>query len=135
MVSLFAFALTLFTVLRAADPSTRFFGWWAGYALQTSRQLAHSASAAAAFGAGYNTLEDARAPIIEYIRRQNRLHCEREQDAKRAGPLHRHPDARVDVALFFVAPHRLRPIDVDFIVELSAWVPVVRLCGVFLGFG
>ena len=112
--------------LARADPGARVGVGWAGYTLGPTRQLAHDACAAAAWAAGYNTLEDARAPIIEYIRRQNRVHCEAEQDAKRAGPLHRHPDARVDVVLFFVAPHRLRPIDVDFIVELAAWVPVVR---------
>ena len=43
---------------------------------------------------------------------------------KRHGPLHAFPDARVDVALFFIPPHRLRPIDVDFITELSELVPV-----------
>lgn len=45
---------------------------------------------------------------------------------KRCGPLHKFPDARVDAALFFIPPHRLRPIDVDFITELSELVPVVR---------
>ena len=48
------------------------------------------------------------------------------QDMKRHGPLHAFPDARVDVALFFIPPHRLRPNDVDFITELSELVPVVR---------
>jgi hypothetical protein len=33
----------------------------------------------------------------------------------------------VDVALFFIAPHRLRPLDVNFIVELAELVPVVSL--------
>ena len=32
----------------------------------------------------------------------------------------------MDVALYFIAPHRLRPIDVEFITRLSELVPVVR---------
>ncbi|BDA49236.1 probable Septin-7 [Coccomyxa sp. Obi] len=74
---------------------------------------------------GYNTLEEAREPILEYIKRQNSEHIEREQDAKRANPLHKFTDSRVDVALFFIAPHRLRPLDLDFMVQLADLVPVV----------
>jgi len=33
----------------------------------------------------------------------------------------------VDIALYFIAPHRLRPVDLDFIKRLSKIVPVVRL--------
>lgn len=76
--------------------------------------------------AGYNTLEEAREPILDYIKRQNSEHIEREQDAKRANPLHKFTDARVDVALFFIAPHRLRPLDVGFMTQLADLVPVVR---------
>ena len=32
----------------------------------------------------------------------------------------------MDVALYFIAPHRLRPVDIDFITRLSEIVPVVR---------
>lgn len=32
-----------------------------------------------ALWAGYNTLEDARAPIKEHIRRQQRIYCHKEQ--------------------------------------------------------
>lgn len=36
----------------------------------------------------------------------------------------------MDVALYFIAPHRLRPVDIDFITRLSEIVPVVRqACG------
>lgn len=49
------------------------------------------------------------------------------QDAKRANPLNKFTDARVDVALFFIPPHSLRPFDVDFIVDLARLVPVVCL--------
>ncbi len=34
----------------------------------------------------------------------------------------------MDIALYFIAPHRLRPVDLDFIKRLSNIVPVVRLC-------
>ena len=33
----------------------------------------------------------------------------------------------MDVALYFIAPHRLRPVDIKFITRLSEIVPVVRL--------
>ena len=42
------------------------------------------------------------------------------------GALSEEEDPRVDVALYFIAPHRLRPVDVDFITRLSELVPVVR---------
>ena len=42
------------------------------------------------------------------------------------GALAGEEDPRVDVALYFVAPHRLRPVDIDFITRLSENVPVVR---------
>ncbi|EIE24975.1 hypothetical protein COCSUDRAFT_83668 [Coccomyxa subellipsoidea C-169] len=74
---------------------------------------------------GYNTLEECREPILEYIKRQNSEHIDREQDAKRANPLTKFTDSRVDVALFFIAPHRLRPIDIDFMAQLADLVPVV----------
>ena len=42
------------------------------------------------------------------------------------GALAAEEDPRVDVALYFIAPHRLRPVDLDFITRLSNIVPVVR---------
>ena len=46
------------------------------------------------------------------------------------GALAEEEDPRVDVALYFIAPHRLRPVDIDFITRLSEIVPVVRqACG------
>ena len=42
------------------------------------------------------------------------------------GALSAEEDPRVDVALYFIAPHRLRPVDIDFMTRLSEIVPVVR---------
>lgn len=47
------------------------------------------------------------------------------QDARRAGPMHRFVDPRVDVCVYFVAPHRCKKVDVRFMTELSKHVPVV----------
>lgn len=44
---------------------------------------------------------------------------------QRNNPAGKMEDSRVDVALFFIAPHRLRPIDVEFITDLAEYVPVV----------
>ena len=37
----------------------------------------------------------------------------------------------MDVALFFIAPHRLRPLDVEFITDLAELVPVVSRLRLF----
>ena len=47
--------------------------------------------------------------------------------ARAQGKLELEEDPRVDIALYFIAPHRLRPVDLDFIKRLSKIVPVVRL--------
>ena len=47
------------------------------------------------------------------------------QDARRAGPMHRFEDPRVDVAVYFVAPHRLKQMDCEFMTELAKCVPVL----------
>ena len=67
-------------------------------------------------------------PILEYVNEANATCLQREQDAKRAGPLAKFEDPRVDVALYFIAPHRLRPGDVEAMAQLSAYVPVVGAC-------
>ena len=47
------------------------------------------------------------------------------QDARRLGPMHKTPDPRADVCLYFISPHRCKSIDVEFIAKLSGVVPVV----------
>ena len=39
--------------------------------------------------------------------------------------MHKAPDPRVDVCLYFVSPHRIKSIDVEFMAKLSAVVPVL----------
>ena len=47
------------------------------------------------------------------------------QDARRAGPMHKFDDPRVDVAVYFIAPHRLKQMDCQFMTELAKAVPVL----------
>lgn len=47
------------------------------------------------------------------------------QDARRAGPMHKHDDPRVDVCIYFIAPHRIKKVDIKFMTELAKHVPVV----------
>jgi len=51
--------------------------------------------------------------------------CRLLQDARRAGPLHKVEDPRVDVAVYFIAPHRLKQMDCQFMAELSKVIPVL----------
>lgn len=75
--------------------------------------------------AGYNTLEDVKEPILEHIRKQNAIYLTQEHEVQRSNHSTKLEDSRVDVALFFIAPHRLRPIDIEFITDLAEIVPVV----------
>ena len=42
-------------------------------------------------------------PILDYINDANHACLRREQDARRAGPLAKLPDPRVDVCVYFIA--------------------------------
>lgn len=42
-------------------------------------------------------------PILDYINDANHACLRREQDARRAGPLGKLPDPRVDVCVYFIA--------------------------------
>ena len=75
--------------------------------------------------AGYNTLEDVKEPILEHIRKQNAIYLTQEHEMQRSNHSTKLEDSRVDIALFFIAPHRLRPIDIEFITDLAEIVPVV----------
>ena len=64
-------------------------------------------------------------PILKYINTCNEKALTREQDAKRTAPLAQDDDPRVDVCIYFLSPHRVKPIDLKFMTELSALAPVV----------
>ena len=64
-------------------------------------------------------------PILSYIQAANEQALTREQDARRAKPLADDDDPRVDVCIYFLSPHRVKPIDLKFITELSVLAPVV----------
>ncbi|KAK9818355.1 hypothetical protein WJX72_011182 [[Myrmecia] bisecta] len=74
---------------------------------------------------GYENMEDNMDPILQYIKDSNQTCLEMEQDAKRAGPLAVVEDPRVDVCIYFIPPHRIKPIDVQFMRQLSEFVPVI----------
>ena len=78
--------------------------------------------------AGYNTLETTKEPILEHIRKQSAIYLTDEHEIQRNNPGGKLDDSRVDVALFFIAPHRLRPLDIEFITDLAELVPVVGGC-------
>ena len=81
--------------------------------------------------AGYNTLETTKEPILEHIRKQSAIYLTDEHEIQRSNPGGKLDDSRVDVALFFIAPHRLRPLDIEFITDLAELVPVVGGCFTF----
>ena len=64
-------------------------------------------------------------PILQYIHTCNEKALAREQDAKRTAPLSSDDDPRVDVCIYFLSPHRIKPIDLKFMTELSALAPLV----------
>lgn len=49
--------------------------------------------------------------MLEHIERQNQAWLELENSAERAADLNEVEDPRVDVCLYCIPPHRLRPID------------------------
>jgi len=64
-------------------------------------------------------------PILQYIHACNEKALARDQDAKRTTPLASDDDPRVDICIYFLSPHRIKPIDLKFMTELSALVPLV----------
>lgn len=64
-------------------------------------------------------------PILQYIHSCNEKALTRDQDAKRTTPLASDDDPRVDICIYFLSPHRIKPIDLKFMTELSALIPLV----------
>ncbi len=76
--------------------------------------------------------QDARAQrkaILDYIKACSEQYFDMEINPSRRDSMHRVPDTRVDVVLYFLPPHRLRRSDIRFIKLLSqvAGVPVVPI--------
>lgn len=76
------------------------------------------------YGDSTNLAED-RQLILDYVTASSNGYLEQEQDPDRKAAMHAIRDTRVDVCLYFIPPHRLRKIDLQFISELAAVVPVV----------
>ena len=75
--------------------------------------------------AGWEDLGETMDLVLGYVKGMNEECLEQEQDARRAGPMHKSEDPRVDVCVYFVSPHRIKKVDVNFMDELSKHVPVV----------
>ncbi|PNW75891.1 hypothetical protein CHLRE_12g556250v5 [Chlamydomonas reinhardtii] len=63
--------------------------------------------------------------VQDYIESQNRKWLELEQARDRKEDLAEIEDPRVDLCIFCIPPHRLRPIDLKYMFELGKHVPVV----------
>lgn len=74
---------------------------------------------------GYDNMEVNLDPVIDHIQAQNLKALEHEQNAKREAAMSKWQDPRIDVCVYFIAPHRLKQIDVEFMKRLSVEVPVL----------
>ncbi|GLC34702.1 hypothetical protein PLESTB_001232400 [Pleodorina starrii] len=63
--------------------------------------------------------------VQDYIEAQNRKWLDMEQSRDRKEDLAELEDPRVDLCIFCIPPHRLRPIDLKYMFELGKHVPVV----------
>ena len=61
--------------------------------------------------------------IVEYVREQQRKYMELEKTLMTDSQI----DPRVDVCLYFLPPHRLKEIDLEFMYQLSRVVPLIPL--------
>lgn len=74
---------------------------------------------------GWDNLADTLDNIVDHVQARHLKCLEAEQDARRLGPMHKAPDPRVDVCLYFISPHRIKSIDVEFMAKLAGVVPVL----------
>lgn len=72
-------------------------------------------------------IADAERCIVHYVMRQTQEYMAKEQDPKRVVPLSSLPDPRVDVCLYFLSPHFLKPQDISLMTKLSELAPVVPI--------
>ncbi|KAK9844319.1 hypothetical protein WJX74_000764 [Apatococcus lobatus] len=76
---------------------------------------------------GYENMEDNQKIILDYIEKCHRACLEHEQDTKRTAPISQTKDPRVDLCLYFISPHRMKPADIVLITELSEKIPVIPI--------
>lgn len=76
---------------------------------------------------GWDNMEDNMEPVLDYIKACSRACLEYEQDVSRGAPLTKFEDPRVDVCIYFIPPHRIKPVDVKFMQELAELVPVIPI--------
>lgn len=63
----------------------------------------------------------------QYVERQNKIWLALEMDKGRGVDLAEVEDPRVDLCLFCIQPHRLRPVDLRFMAELGKVVPILPI--------
>lgn len=69
---------------------------------------------------------DHRRAVHQYLVRCNEEYLHQEFDPERSRPFQSIADSRVDVCIYFIPPHNVRAIDVQFIKELSSQgIPVI----------
>jgi len=66
--------------------------------------------------------EDAWLPVLDYILVELQNYFEREQDLQRKGEV---VDTRVHACLYFLAPHRMKDVDVEFMKRLHRCVNLI----------
>ena len=66
--------------------------------------------------------EDAWLPVLDYILVELQSYFEREQDLHRKGDV---VDTRVHACLYFLAPHRLKDVDIEFMKRLHKCVNLI----------
>lgn len=76
------------------------------------------------YGDDLNIMNNIRS-MITYIEQQNRRYLRMELDKQRTVDTSELPDPRVDCCIFCLQPHRLRPVDLRYMLELGQHVPIV----------
>lgn len=63
--------------------------------------------------------------IIRYVEAQNQKWLDMETSRRRVDDLQEAEDPRVDVCIFCIPPHRVRPVDLKYMADISQHVPVL----------
>ena len=67
---------------------------------------------------------DRVSPVIEYIEQQNRTYEEQEEYRR---PNNQENDTRIHCCFYFIMPHRLTPLDIEFMTRLQTKAPIVPI--------
>lgn len=70
-------------------------------------------------------LSYAKQLIVDFIKKKNEQYLHLEEDAHRMKTVTAEGDCRVDCALYFIAAHRLKYIDIKFMKAISEHVSVL----------